>query len=146
MKQIFILSLGIASIITCNSIIAQTPVISECHQHAEPINNMMQANGAYYCSYNDIWSIETSNDPYIPSPNSPVYTVRLNFHLMQEDDGSGNFQDNATDRAFLMQLTDAVNTIYSANHQPIWNGLRNDHINSDNLEHWTQIINRYGTD
>lgn len=110
-----------------NFVVGQQTIVSECFQHAIQTNNVgAGAPSAYYCSYNDIWSAEATNDAYIPSPNSPVYTVRLNLHIMQEDNGSGNFQDQAADKAFLMQLIDDVNTAYSVNHQPIWNGLRND--------------------
>jgi hypothetical protein len=71
------------------------------------------------CSFNDVNAYETVNDAYMPNANSIVYTVRLNLHIMQEDDGSGNFQNNAADRAFLQQLVTGVNDMYANIQQPV---------------------------
>jgi len=81
---------------------------------------------AQNCSFNDTDAVETVNDAYLPNSNSLIYTVRLNLHVMQKDDSSGNFQNTTTDKAYLQQMFDDVNTIYSANQQPVWNGPQND--------------------
>lgn len=113
-------------LIFCSMANGQIPIIFECHQHMinEPQN--LAISNSPTCSYNDIHSNESINDSYIPTPNSPIYTVRLNLHSMQEDDGSGNFQNNVADIAFLNQLINRVNELYSDNQPPIWNGLQPD--------------------
>ena len=94
----------------------------------------MLASGTANCSFNDIWANETTNDPYIPNSNSSIYTIKLNLHIMQETNGSANFQDNTTDKGFIQQLISDVNAIYSTNQQPTWNGLRSDpYINDSKI-------------
>ena len=83
MKKRFILFM---SALIFYNLAAQNPVIYECHQQIETKSKALKSRYVY-CSSNDIYTVETSNDPYIPSSNSPIYTVRLNLHVMQEDDG-----------------------------------------------------------
>lgn len=104
----------------------QTPIMFECHQHVINEQGKNALLSGTTCSYNDIHTNEAANDAYIPTPSSPIYTVRLNLHSMQEDDGSGNFQNNAEDIAFLHQLINRVNEFYSDNQPPIWNGQQSD--------------------
>ena len=83
----------------------------------------LQAPAAVNCSLNDIYANEIVNDAFIPTANSPIYTVRLNVHVLQKDDGSGNFEDNSVNRAFLQQLVNDVNYMYANCQQPVCNGI-----------------------
>jgi|GEM_PF-6726518 len=99
--------------------IGQNQFQFECSTIAEEDHSIRAGN----CAYNDIFANEIVNYAFIPTANSPIYTVRLNLHIMQEDDGSGNFQDTPEDRAFLQQLIDGVNYMYGNSPQPICDGV-----------------------
>ena len=57
---------------------------------------------------------------YIPDPGHPLASqiryVRINFHIMQRSDGTGNF-DEAAGRKFCRDLVDQSNFRWSNNHK-----------------------------
>lgn len=67
---------------------------------------------------------ESEFNPFIPNANSPIYTVRLNLHIMQEDDGTGNFPGNLATRILLYNMVQDINNIFYSNmQQPVCNGI-----------------------
>jgi hypothetical protein len=50
---------------------------------------------------------------------------------MQEDDGSGNFQNIRPHIQFFQQLVADLNSLHGHLQQPIWNGVRNDYYIQD---------------
>lgn len=43
------------------------------------------------------------------SGQSPIIKVRIDFVVFQKDDGTGNFQNNSTDKAYLHNVVNNVN-------------------------------------
>ncbi|MFZ4454761.1 MAG: hypothetical protein ACOYOT_00920 [Bacteroidales bacterium] len=78
------------------------------------------------CSFNDVSIDNIENVLFEPSANSEIIYVKLNLHIMQKSDGSNNFQDNSTHRAYILSIIQGLNEIYSNIQQPRWNGLKND--------------------
>lgn len=50
---------------------------------------------------------------FLPSPESKALKVRVNLIILQRADGSGNFQDNAADRAFLHNMVSVTNQVFA---------------------------------
>lgn len=86
---------------------------------------------SYNCSFNDVYSNSTQNVSYIPTVQSDIIIIRLNLHVMQKADGSGNFQNNATTTSYLESLINGVNGMYSGIQPPIWNGNKTDSYITD---------------
>ncbi|MBN8677231.1 MAG: hypothetical protein J0M29_03345 [Chitinophagales bacterium] len=55
----------------------------------------------------------TSNPVYLPNLNFSPLKVRVNLIILQRLDGSGNFQDNATDLTFLSNMMNVTNEVFS---------------------------------
>jgi hypothetical protein len=51
--------------------------------------------------------------PYNPA-YTPIKTVRLSFHIFQNDDGTGNFINNENDRLYLNNVIDYCNSVLSS--------------------------------
>ncbi len=49
---------------------------------------------------------------YIPQPKDLTTIVHVTFHVLQSDDGSEGFQDNAVNRAALIGLLNVVKQTY----------------------------------
>ena len=54
------------------------------------------------CTNWDIYSPVNPND-------TPIKTIRITFHVIQKNDGTGNFPDNATSRNWLQSLVVSIN-------------------------------------
>jgi hypothetical protein len=57
------------------------------------------------------WS---NNTKYLPTGDYAPLKIRVNLVIIQRQDGSGNFQDNATDRQFLTNMINVTNQTYEA--------------------------------
>jgi len=57
------------------------------------------------------WS---NNGNYLPTGDYTSLKIRINLVIIQRQDGSGNFQDNATDRQFLTNMINVTNQTYEA--------------------------------
>lgn len=56
--------------------------------------------------------IQANYTPIISS-QTPIVTVRIAFHVFQKSDGTGNFQNNPTDIAFLHNIINNANMRYA---------------------------------
>jgi len=76
-------------------------------------------NGSVYqqnsgCRSINMWSERNFDTLFIPSGESPVFTIYLNFIFLQRSDGSGNFQENdAKHQDLLNDAIDILNATYS---------------------------------
>jgi hypothetical protein len=55
---------------------------------------------------------------YIPTADTPLQTLAMNFHIYQRSDGSGNWQDTPFDRSQLQLLIDVANRYNTTNPAP----------------------------
>lgn len=55
----------------------------------------------------------------INSDEAPIITVRVDFHIFQKNDGTGNFQNSPSDIAALEDFVDKIN--YRLSHLDILN-------------------------
>ena len=53
------------------------------------------------------------NLPYLPDPSFQPLKVRVNLIILQRGDGSGNFQDNPSDLAFLHNMIGVTNQVFA---------------------------------
>ncbi|MBC7778133.1 MAG: hypothetical protein H7246_22060 [Phycisphaerae bacterium] len=51
--------------------------------------------------------------PYLPDPSYNPLKINVNLIILQRQDGSGNFQDNAADRSFLQNMINVTNQVFS---------------------------------
>lgn len=70
------------------------------------ITNNCGMSSTDFLNYSDI-------STYIPDNNTPIKIIMVNFNIFQKDDGSGNFQDNTTDKQVLQQIVDGANVFHS---------------------------------
>lgn len=69
----------------------------------------------------------TNNEFYVPDANTPIKTVRINFHVMQKTDGTGNFDENNVDHmAHSWEIEDWVNDKFTNMHEPLFGGATGD--------------------
>ncbi len=57
--------------------------------------------------------LSAQSTPYLPEPTYNPLKVRLNLIILQRQDGTGNFQDNAADRSFLRNMISVTNGVYA---------------------------------
>jgi len=70
-------------------------------------------NRIYPDNENDV-NLLISN--YIPNDNTPIKTIKINFNIWREDDGTGNYWlDTPAYRDTLQMIVDYLNYIYSNN-------------------------------
>jgi len=53
------------------------------------------------------------HSPYLPDASYNPLKVNVNFIILQRQDGSGNFQDNAADRTFLQGMINVTNQVFA---------------------------------
>lgn len=95
------------------------------------------ANAQHYCEFNDSIQIQDSNilvavgacnlsSNYTPNEqyldNYPIVYVRVDNHVFQRDDGSGNFENTVADINHLQTVIDSVNYLFSHLKMPIPSG------------------------
>ncbi len=90
------------------------------------LNNTISPSSSIPCVNEDV-----SSNPhptlYIPDNNTPIKTIRVNIHVMQNSAGGENFQENNPDDiAYLYSIIPGVNDVYSTIQAPEWGGPTND--------------------
>jgi len=50
---------------------------------------------------------------FLPAPDYNPIQIRINLIMLQRADGSGNFQDNTADRAFLKNMVNVTNGVFA---------------------------------
>ena len=63
--------------------------------------------------YGHIKSYIPDMDSTLPFHNPPIKTIKVNIHVAQKDDGSGNFQNNEDTRSRFRQIFEWINGFYS---------------------------------
>jgi len=53
------------------------------------------------------------HSPFVPTPSYNPLKVNVNLIILQREDGSGNFQDNAADHNFLQNMTRVTNEVFA---------------------------------
>lgn len=72
-----------------------------------------------FCKFLGLWALIlpgfllAQTSPYLPDLTYNPLKIRVNFIIVQRADGSGNFQDNAADRAFLRNMIFVTNSVFS---------------------------------
>lgn len=66
-----------------------------------------------YYNDRDIYELETNFNIDVP-----IKVIPVNFHIFQDDNGNGSWQNNATDLARLQQIIDWANNFYEHNRIP----------------------------
>ncbi|GHT19347.1 hypothetical protein FACS189429_6940 [Bacteroidia bacterium] len=124
MKKIFFISFLLFNILLKGQ---NSNNIFVCTTEAEEVTpHLSLTPTAVNCSLNLTSENENTNVPYIPTNNSEILTIRVNLHIMQEDDGSGNFPQTQETEQYLADLITGVNFMYANIHPPEWNGETND--------------------
>ncbi|MCD7972499.1 MAG: FG-GAP-like repeat-containing protein [Candidatus Azobacteroides sp.] len=93
-----------------------------CDQDAGPEAGKISIDAVVDCSYDNLKEDENLFRPYIPNSDSDIITIRLIFQIVQKGDGSGNFQNNMNDIAFLYDQVERLNSFLSEFQAPIWGG------------------------
>lgn len=136
MRKLFIVTISFY-LFWCNSysqsfygIDMSNPTIKQAVQNASKTNipvciqqNKSSLKSANVdCSYDDLDDI-SQNSQFIPAQNSPIITVRISLHIMQKSNGTGNFQNNSQDLAYLNSLVTGMNSRYSHLDTPLVGGV-----------------------
>ena len=83
-------------------------------------------SAAFTGIYEDYYNSSLTN--WIPTSSTPIKTVKVNFIIVQDDNGNGNFSSSGTGcfgishEAFLTDVIQRVNNIYSNLDDPSDNG------------------------
>lgn len=69
---------------------------------------------------------------YFPTSNSNNIVVRINFHIVQKADGTGNWNENSPEHMqILYNIFNQLNYYYSDIKEPLWGGQTGDSYPSD---------------
>lgn len=75
------------------------------------ITNCSQESSSYLTKYR-------LKETHIPTSITPQKTMKINVHVFNDDNGSGNWQNNSTDIAIIKYLFELANNIYQNNCSP----------------------------
>lgn len=102
-------------LITVVDVTAQDPLPAICGMHEmplidDPIDDPEPPYSGHYCTYSPNTSIYSDLSRYTPDKKS--LNVRVNFIILQRQDGTGNFQDIPEHREFLDDWLDNCNDLF----------------------------------